>query len=129
MLPFSIRFRPGFPVGDQVLYAVRKAVAAGQLRPGDPFPSVRVLSQELRVNPNTAHRVVASLVADGLLEVRHGLGTVVAAATGSTKAERRQLLGQAVERLVVDAKVLALELRDVLDAVEAHWHRLRSEKP
>ena len=129
MLPFSIRFRPGFPVGDQILYAIRKAVAAGQLRPGDPFPSVRLLSQELRVNPNTAHRVVASLVADGLLEVRPGLGTVVAAATGATKAERRQLLGQAVERLVVDAKVLALELRDVLDAVEAHWDRLRSEKP
>jgi len=129
MLPFSIRFRPGFPVGDQIVYAVRKAIAAGQLRPGDPFPSVRVLSQELRVNPNTAHRVVASLVGDGLLEVHPGLGTVVAAATGPTKAERRQLLGDAVERLVVDAKVLALELRDVLDAVEAHWGRLRSEKP
>jgi len=129
MLPFGIRFRPGFPVGDQIVYAVRKAIAAGRLRAGDPFPSVRVLSQELRVNPNTAHRVVASLVTDGLPAVRPGLGTVVAAATGPATAERRRLLGDAVERLVVDAKVLTLELRDVLDAVEAHWDRLVSGKP
>jgi len=128
MLPFSIRFRPGVPVGEQVVYAVRKAIAAGHLRPGDPFPSVRVLSQELRVNPNTAHRVVASLIAEGLLEVRPGIGTTVAAATPPGKGERRHLLGAAVERLVVDAKMLGLDLRDVLDAIEAHWHRLRGDK-
>ncbi len=129
MLPFTVRFRAGLSVSEQVLYAVRKAIAMGQLRPGDAFPSVRILSQELRINPNTAHKVVAALVAEGLLEVRPGLGTAVAAAPAPSKAVRRQLLGDDVERLVVDAKMLSLDLIDVLGAVEAHWQRLQRGKP
>ena len=35
MLPFTVRFRSGLPAYEQVLYAVRKAIAAGQLQPGD----------------------------------------------------------------------------------------------
>ena len=62
MLPFSLALRPGDPVVDQVVYAVTRAVVSGQLRPGDRFPSVRTLSQELKVNPNTAQRIVALLV-------------------------------------------------------------------
>jgi GntR family transcriptional regulator len=129
MLPFTVRFRTGVPAYEQVLYAVRRALAAGQLRAGDAFPSVRTLSQELRINPNTAHKIVTSLVADGLLEVRPGIGTVVAASAPATKDQRRALLGDDVERLVVDAKVLSLDLDDVLAAVESHWTKLRKEKP
>ena len=129
MLPFTVRFRTGVPAYEQVLYAVRRARAAGQLRTGDAFPSVRALSQELRINPNTAHKIVSSLVADGLLEVRPGIGTIVAASAPATKDQRRALLGDDVERLVVDAKVLSLDLDDVLAAVESHWTKLRKEKP
>ena len=123
MLPFSVQFRPGLPPYEQVLHAVRRALAAAQLRPGDAFPSVRTLSQELRINPNTAHKIVAALVAEGLLEVRPGLGTVVAAAPAASKAQRRQLLTEDVERLVVDARMLGLDLADVIGAIEAHWKR------
>ena len=56
MLPFSIELKPGLPVSEQILFAVKRSVVAGQMRPGDKFPSVRVLSQELRINPNTAHK-------------------------------------------------------------------------
>jgi DNA-binding transcriptional regulator YhcF (GntR family) len=34
------------------------------------FPSVRELSTVLKINPNTAHKVVTQMVAEGLLEVR-----------------------------------------------------------
>src|SRR5260370_35035105 len=110
MLPFVVQFKSGKPVYEQVLLAVKRALVAGQLRPGDAFPSVRVLSQELRINPNTAHKVVAALGAEGLLEVRPGLGTVVAAAPAPSKAVRRQLLGADVQRLVAAAKSPPLAL-------------------
>ena len=42
MLPFSIELKSGLPVAEQILFAVKRAVVTGQLRPGDPFPSVRV---------------------------------------------------------------------------------------
>ncbi|MGH9761919.1 MAG: GntR family transcriptional regulator, partial [Blastocatellia bacterium] len=67
MIPFRLVFRPGVSLYEQVVYAAKKAVISGQLRPGDSFPSVRVLSKELKINPNTAHKVISHLVAEGLI--------------------------------------------------------------
>ena len=93
MLPFSVSLRAGVPIHDQLVLAVRRAVVSGQLRPGEPFPSVRSLSQELGINPNTAHKAVATLVADGILAVKPGVGTVIADHPYDTRSERRQVLG------------------------------------
>jgi GntR family transcriptional regulator len=109
---------------EQVVYAAKKAVISGQLRPGDEFPSVRTLSKDLKINPNTAHKVVVHLVSAGLLETRPGLGTVVSALPESSAAERTNLLGDEIEHLVVEAKKLGIGLDDVTASVSAHWKRL-----
>jgi len=124
VLPFSVTIRPGLSVHEQVVYAVKKAIVSGRLRTGDEFPSVRVLSRELRINPNTGQKVVTTLATEGLLEVRPGIGTFVAGRQASSAAERRALLREAVERLVVEARHLSLDIQDVLDAVSEHWNRL-----
>ena len=121
-LPFSIALRSGEPVAEQVIYAVVRAVVSGQLRPGDAFPSVRTLSQELRINPNTAHRIVAALIEDGVLAVRPGIGTEVNALLPSG-ADRRALLHDDAERLVVQAKRTGLTLQQTLAMVREHWAR------
>jgi DNA-binding transcriptional regulator YhcF (GntR family) len=128
MLPFPVEIKAGEPVSGQVVYAAKKAVISGLLRPGDKFPSVRALSQELRINPNTAHKVVALLVQERLLEVRPGIGTVVAEDREVTRRQRGELLGADLERLVVEAKNLRIELEDVVRAVERHWNKLSEEK-
>ena len=124
MVPFRVSFEPGLPLYEQVVYAARKAVVSGQMRPGDPFPSVRALSRELKINPNTAHKIVAELLNEGLIEVRVGVGTVVAEIPSSTAAERSQLMNQDLEKVVVEARQLGLELEDVLGAITRHWERL-----
>lgn len=94
------------------------------MRPGDPFPSVRALSREFKINPNTAHKVITQLIAEGLLEVRVGVGTVVAVRGPSTAMERSRLLKGELEELVVEAKKLGMSLEDVREAVAHHWRRL-----
>jgi GntR family transcriptional regulator len=123
VLPFTITLRPGVPIHEQVVYAVTRAVVNGQLRPGDAFPSVRTLGQELRINPNTAHKIVATLIEQRLLEVRPGIGTVVLGARDGGAEERREVLEQQAERLVVDARRAGLSLHDVLAAIRRHWTR------
>ena len=115
-------------MSDQVVYAVTKAVVSGRLTPGDPFPSVRTLSQELRINPNTAQRIIGLLVAQGLLEVLPGIGTRVAAARAAARADRQVLLTKDVEALVVEARRLQLDLDDLIDAVSAQWAALGASK-
>jgi GntR family transcriptional regulator len=121
VLPFSVSLAGGLPIYEQVIYAVTRAVVTGQLRPGDPFPSVRALSQELKINPNTAHKIVAALVDDGVLVVRPGIGTVVAGAGGSDGGGRQ--VEESAERLVIESRRAGLALQDVIGAVRRHWGR------
>jgi GntR family transcriptional regulator len=128
VLPFSVTLKPGLPIAEQVIFAVKKAVVAGQLKPGQAFPSVRVVSQELQINPNTAHKIVAALVAQGVLVTTPAVGSVVAEQAAGDRAERAELLGAEVEWLVVEAKKLGLGLDDVQAAVAAHWKKIGGRK-
>jgi GntR family transcriptional regulator len=124
MIPFHVEFRPGGKIYEQIVYAAKRAMMAGQLRPGDAFPSVRMLSRELKINPNTAHKVITYLVTAGLLEIRPGFGTVVATRPEASKAEKTELLEDRFEELVVEGKRLGIELGDMEEAIEKHWTRL-----
>jgi GntR family transcriptional regulator len=128
VIPFRLSFEPGISLYEQVIYAAKKAVVSGQMLAGEPFPSVRALSKALKINPNTAHKVILHLVAEGLLEVRPGIGTVVAERSASTAAERGNLLKKELEQLVVEAKKVGLELDDVQTALVNHWKRLDGRK-
>jgi GntR family transcriptional regulator len=129
MVPFRLGNRPGVPIYEQVVYAATRAIVTGRLREGDPFPSVRTLAQELRINPNTAHKVIAQLIDDGLLESRPGIGTVVAAPRGATATQRTELLNWKIEELVVEAKRLSIDLDEVTDAIARQWKRLSHSVP
>ena len=76
------------------------------------------------MNPNTAHKAVAQLVAEGLLEVRPGIGTVVAAPPAARRAERGRLLAREVERLTMEAMRLGMPLEELQDAIAVQWRTL-----
>lgn len=125
MIPFRVTLRPGGTIHEQVIFAATKAMVSGQLRPGDAFPSVRALSRELKINPNTAHKVIAQLISAGLLEVRPGVGTIVSVRPDVSRAEKTGLLENQLEELVVEGKRLGVELQDIQEAIERHWKRLQ----
>lgn len=127
MLPFAVTLKAGESPYRQIVYAATKAVVSGELLPGAPFPSVRELSQALKINPNTAQKVIAELSRDGLLEVRPGIGTVVSTGRRASAAERRALLTRDVEQLVVEARRLGLQESDVTEAVSVRWRALFGE--
>ena len=124
MTLFRFTLRPGEPIFDQMVYAVKKALVSGELQAGQPFPSVRTLAAELKVHPNTVLKVVQHLIQEGYLESRQGIGTVVAEMPATRASDRKKLLQNEVERLVVEAKRVGVELADVVRAVETQWARL-----
>ncbi len=125
MLPFSVDIRPGRSISEQVVFAVKKAVIKGQMQPGASFPSVRILSEELKINRNTAHKVIADLVHEGVLVTTPAVGSFVAKREAGTRRERVELLSSELERLAVEAKKLGLSLSEVLVGFEEQWKRLR----
>ena len=121
MLNFSVIFKSGIPVYEQVIYAVKKAIVSGQLKPNDPFPSVRELSKELRINPNTAQKIITRLVQEKLLEIRPGIGSIISERGKATEEQRQNILDTEAERLVVEAKRLLIKKKELIDVITKHW--------
>lgn len=127
MLPFTVTFQTGRPAYEQVVFAAKKAIASGQLRPGDRFPSVRSLSKELTINPNTAHKVIANLKAEGLLEVVPGIGTIISESAVVEKSTAREQLRPALEKIVVDATQLSLSREDIEELLKTEWDKISNQ--
>ena len=128
MIPFQVTLQPGAPAYEQVAFAARKAIVSGRLRAGEPFPSVRTLSKAMKIHANTAQRVIAQLQQEGLLEVRPGIGTVVAQPPSTPRSERTRLLRADVEQLAVEAIRLGVSLEELQQSIAVEWRRLRSEE-
>ena len=123
MLPFRITFTDGLPASDQLVQAVRRAILAGDLRDGDKFPSVRTLSQELKISPTTAHKAVAILKNEGLLASQPGIGMVVRSASLPTTDERLALISPQLQQLVTEAQALQLDEEDLRKAIQELWKK------
>ena len=104
---FRFELRPGQSIFDQVVFAAKKAFISGEFQAGQPFPSVRALAADLKIHPNTAHKVVQHLIQERFLEVRPGIGTVVADLPVARAGDRKRLLQQEVEQLVVGTSATA----------------------
>lgn len=124
MLNFTIKLQYGSPIYEQIVYAVKKALVSQQLKPGDQFPSVREIAKELRINPNTAQKVIAHLVREGLLEIKPGVGSVVSSIAIATSAQKEKLLNDEIEKLVVECKRLSISKKEVIDSVNRNWKDL-----
>ncbi len=118
----------GQSIFEQVVFAAVRAFVSGEYRPGQPFPSVRALAADLKINPNTAHKAVQHLIQERWLEVRPGIGTFVASPPEARAADKARLLNEEVEQLVVQAKRVGLTSRELLEAIAAGWNKLEGEQ-
>jgi GntR family transcriptional regulator len=126
MFPFVTAFAPGEPVYEQVVFSAKRAMASGLLRPGDPFPSVRQMSQILKINPNTAQKVTARLVEEGLLEIRPGLETVVRKAPALEESAKRIWLEDSLGHLAVEALTRGISPEEVHRQLTAAFAQIQS---
>ena len=107
------------PIYRQIVDQVCRAIATGQLASGEQLPSVRVLAEQLVINPNTVRRTYADLIRDGVLESHPGKGVFAARRRAVyTKAERLRRIDASLEAFVNDGVHLGFipeELRKALE--------------
>lgn len=73
----QLDFDPSLPIYQQIIDEFRRAIARGQLAPGDRIMSQRELAQKARVSPNTAKRAYREMEQMGLTETLRGQGSFV----------------------------------------------------
>ncbi len=95
---FAVDPSRGEPLFQQLVDAVKRAVATGAMKAGDRLPSVRELAQDLVINPNTIAKAFRELESEGVTVSRKGTGTFVAERRPTlSKEERRRRLLEALE--------------------------------
>jgi GntR family transcriptional regulator len=122
---FNINTGSNTPIYKQITDQVRLAVTAGRLAVGEQLPSVRMLAEDLVVNPNTVARAYADLMREGLLESRAGRGVFI---TRKRKIYSREegwrRLEPLLDALVGEAMILDFtpaELRQSFEETLAKW--------
>jgi GntR family transcriptional regulator len=115
---FHLNFSSPTPVYLQLVDQVKAAAASGALRAGEALPSIRPLSEELRVNRNTVAKAYSQLEAEGIIETHPGRGSVLrATASPLRKDARRKLLIGGIDELIVRAHHLQVRPAELLDLV------------
>jgi GntR family transcriptional regulator len=116
-------------IGRQIVDAVRRRIATGELTQGAQLPSVRALAQQLTVNANTVAKAYADLAAEGWLETRQGLGVFVAIPRSRlSEGERNRRLDEAIQRFVDESIALNVPFAEALARLEEEIDRLQSRQ-
>ncbi|PYJ58416.1 MAG: GntR family transcriptional regulator [Verrucomicrobia bacterium] len=121
--------KDGVPIYRQIVNQVKYLVGSGRLVPGEELPPIRVLAEQLVVNPNTVARAYAELERAGIVTKRHGSGTYVSDNGSPLKrAERLKILAQRADALVAEARHLEVEISELLDVVRERHRAMQSKE-
>lgn len=114
-MKFQIQTTSRTPLYEQLAEQIRRGVATGKLRANERLPSVRQLSRELLINPNTVARTYQELEREGMLSTRPGLGVFVAQPRSElTEAARRRRLIEPLDQWLITAVHLGYSAEEAL---------------
>jgi GntR family transcriptional regulator len=118
----------GVPIYIQIVNQVKYLVACGRLASGEELPPIRVLAEQLLVNPNTIARAYMELERDGIVSKRHGSGTYISdAGSPLARKERMKILSERADALLAEAHHLNVDLDSVIDLLKQRRKLLNRE--
>jgi len=119
----------GVPIYQQIVLQIKTLVAAGRLAAGEELPPIRVLAEQLVVNPNTVARAYRELAAAGVLTNRRTAGTYVA--DGAEPRAQEQFfdaLAESVDALLAEARRANVGVQELIDLIRQRDERTRKRK-
>ena len=115
-MTFQVNFKSPKPVYLQLVDQVKAAAASGALQAGESLPSIRPLSEELRVNRNTVAKAYTQLESEGVIETQAGRGCYLKVGQSVLKKEaRRGMLIDLIDEVIVQAHHLQVPEQEFLD--------------
>jgi GntR family transcriptional regulator len=127
-MQLRISLQDGAPIYQQIVEQVKHLVAGGRLKPGDDVPPIRLLAEQLRINPNTVARAYLELEREGIVMMRQGSGTTVARVQSLLPwRDKLRLLARPADALVTDAHNLDVPLDEVIELLREREAMMRQE--
>lgn len=103
----------------QIENHIQFAIASGKLKPSDQLPSVRELSERLKVNPNTVAKAYRDLEVMGLLYTRRGMGVFInKGIEAKCREECRRRIITRLHEVVAESKAAGMTKKDVAEIID-----------
>ena len=111
------------PIYQQLADSIRQDILTGALPAETAIPSVRQISVEYELNPQTVLNATQLLIQEGLLEKRRGLGMFVQKSAQqqlNTSASER-FKNETIQALVEEAQMLSISRNDLIELIQKNY--------
>jgi GntR family transcriptional regulator len=116
---WTIEFHSGIPVYKQIMNHIAAAIAAGDLKEGDQLPTIRVVHEALKVNPNTVAKAYRELEHKGFIASQRGSGSYVAppAKNVLSAREKKARIDSLFSRLTAEAGSYGIGVDEIINHI------------
>jgi len=106
-------FNENLPIYVQIMNLLKAKIAAGEIKVGEKLPSVRELSKEFKVNPNTIQRGYQELEREGIIYTQRGMGTFVTENIQCIDNLKKEMASKFIKDFISNMKKIGYSLEDI----------------
>lgn len=117
----------GKPYYEQLMLGIKEEIVSGILKPGDQLLSVREMSRELTMNPNTVSKAYKLLEAQDVIITVKGKGTFVKALTTETNPKSVEKIQRQLSELTIEAYYQNISSEELKRWVEESYKKIEGE--
>lgn len=110
------------PIYKQIASQLREQILSGQLKAGEPLPSIRVLAQNLKISVITTMKAYEELTAEGLVTATKGKGYFVNSQDEKMLAEQHmRLVEESLTEAINSARIAGLDVEELCETLRTLW--------
>ena len=118
----QVDVRSRVPIYEQIVNSFKQMTMSGILSPDEKLPSVRELSQELTINPNTIQKAYQELERQNIIYTKRGQGSFVNPNIQAiNKEEKMGELIEEIKRIIVESMYLGISKEKLLDIINSAY--------
>ncbi|EJP21468.1 transcriptional regulator, GntR family [Peptostreptococcaceae bacterium AS15] len=120
MIQVDVRSR--VPIYEQIVNSFKQMTMSGILSPDEKLPSVRDLSQELTINPNTIQKAYQELERQNIIYTKRGQGSFVNPNIQAiNKEEKMGDLIEEIKRIIIESMYLGISKEEFLKLITSAY--------
>lgn len=119
----SYAFNERIPIYLQIIEEIKKQIVTSKLKGGAKMPSVRELSENMSVNPNTVQRAYQELERLGITYTQRGMGTFVTEDDTILKKIKTEMAHDLIKQFTDGMKSLGLSKKDIVECISEYLEK------
>ncbi|CAM3054642.1 GntR family transcriptional regulator [Hathewaya histolytica] len=112
-----MEFNNNLPIYIQIMNYIKSKIVTEEIKPGDKLPSVRELSSQLKVNPNTIQRTYSELEREGVTYTQRGMGTFVIEENNLIYNLKKNMAKDIIQKFIGDMRSIGFSNKEILEVI------------